>query len=561
MVADQRPVVKTRIRLTTLSGTISDNEYQLSPTIVVFEPDQSTASFEVSIIDDNDVQETRELRLSFEPLDKNSKPGTVVETVITVGDDELEISLRAPGQTECRSPSPPESTPNCRIVVTESDGFGTLQLEASRLTAMPLTVTLRYTADVGALTGELSSDDMQDTFTTTTVATNTTTRHTFQVPVIDDEIAAESTRTAQVVLQPGDGYTVSDTDNTVEIAVVDNDVATVSISSIRDRVTEGDPIVFTVTRDLATDQANSITLMLTHNGDFFSEAMDTRNFGRHEGINLNLTNRNKRNGKVYYYLDHNGDSNSDPLDQVSHDLLDGLLNGGADTDDTQLTGHTGDDDERSVIIDDYALVLPTDTEIRAFFATGIPGGWRQSRPYWAAGVGFSPSTVSRHDAVQVSDGSLITFASDDTFLYHAFFQVLTAQRTISVDLPAGQMDVTVEVATIDMDDSTTDGSLIAELIAVTSPIELGSTVSKVAILHNNLEVTITGPNEESSVSVDENSSVTLAINVGPSVPNHRVSGCESELHRRNLRCAGNENYNSACGNQNVTELFNSCRRR
>ena len=123
LVADQLPVVKTRISLTARSDTVSDDEYQLSPTIIVFALGQSTASFEVSISDDNDIQATRELRLSFVPLDKNSKPGTVVETVITVEDDELGVSLRAPGQTECRSPSPPESTPNCRIVVTEGDWF------------------------------------------------------------------------------------------------------------------------------------------------------------------------------------------------------------------------------------------------------------------------------------------------------------------------------------------------------------------------------------------------------------------------------------------------------
>ena len=269
MVADQLPLVEARIRLTTLSGT-ADGKYQLSPTIVVFKPGQRTASFEVKILNDNILQATRELRLSFDPL-TNSTRGEVFVTVIsiednaapiaglevvggirlkeggdsatlritldrtfnqdttirivtagtattedyiininrlrlsagstyaettleviddmqveadetiilmlvadndlviddrsgaqltlTIEDDELEISLRAPGQTECRSPSPPESTPNCRIVVTESTGFVTLQLEASRLTAMPLTVTLLYTADVGALTGEFSLAD------------------------------------------------------------------------------------------------------------------------------------------------------------------------------------------------------------------------------------------------------------------------------------------------------------------------------------------------------------------------------------------------------------------
>ena len=127
---------------------------RLSTTIITFAPNQSTASFEVSIEDDEDVQETRELRLSFDLLDSNSKPGTVSETVITIEDNELEISLRPR-----------------RIVVTESTGFVTLQLEASRLTSIPLTVNLRYTADVGALTGELTSDNTSEMSTMITVDT------------------------------------------------------------------------------------------------------------------------------------------------------------------------------------------------------------------------------------------------------------------------------------------------------------------------------------------------------------------------------------------------------
>ena len=77
----------------------------------------------------------------------------------------------------------------------------------------------------------------------------------------------------------------------------------------------------------------------------------------------------------------------------------------------------------------------------------------------------------------------------------------------------------MEVDTIAMDDSMTDGSLIAELTAVNGPsIELGNTVSEVAILHDNFEVTITGPGGVSSVTVDENSSATLVINVEPPLP-------------------------------------------
>ena len=254
LVADQRPVVEAQIRLTTLLGTtVSGDEYRLLPTTITFNPNEDEASFEVSIPDDEDVQETRELRLSFDPINNSATRGTVSETVITIEDNELEISLRPR-----------------RIVVTESTGFVTLQLEASRLTSMPLTVNLRYTADVGALTGELSSDNTPEMSTMITVATaDITTRYTFQVPVIDDEIAAESTRTAQVVLQLGDGYTVSDTDNTVEIAVVDDDVATVNISSVRDRVTEGDDIEFIITKDLIADTVTSVNITFTPMGNFF----------------------------------------------------------------------------------------------------------------------------------------------------------------------------------------------------------------------------------------------------------------------------------------------------
>ena len=165
------------------------------------------------------------------------------------------------------------------------------------------------------------------------------------------------------------------------------------------------------------------------------------------------------------------------------------------------------------------MVLPTFTEIQAFFATGIPGGWNQQGPYWAADL-RDLRDGGRHYLVNNSNGTGFVV---DTANFNVFFQVLTAQRTIIVDLPAGQMNtVTVEVATIDTDDSITDGSLIAKLIAVTSPIELGSTVtSEVAIQHNNSVVTIAGPTGLSSVTVDENSSATLFIRVGPSVPNHR----------------------------------------
>ena len=332
--------------------------------------------------------------------------------------------------------------------------------------------------------------------------------HQFTVPIINDRIAAQPERNINISVATGLGYTAS-TDS-VTVTVVDDDVARVSISPIRDRVTEGDTIIFTITRNLATAQATSITLTLTHNGDFFSPApaMDRLMLGDNyadTGIDLNLAYRHKRDGKVYYYLDRFRFGFNSNNDAVTHTLLDDLLNSGFDTINTQPDGHDGSDDERSVIIDGYALVLPTGTEIQDLLSAGgdnpVPGGWANGVPYWAAGLAMDNAgnaVINRHDRVvfaisspfygqiiQVGDGDIRTYA---------FFQVLTAQRTIIVDLPAGQMDVMVEVATIDTDDSITDGSLTAELMAATgSPIEFDSTVSEVVIQHNNSVVTITGP--------------------------------------------------------------------
>ena len=66
LVAEQPPVVEARIRLTTLLETTGlDGKYRLSTTFITFNPDQSEASFEVSIEDDDDVQETPGITFVF----------------------------------------------------------------------------------------------------------------------------------------------------------------------------------------------------------------------------------------------------------------------------------------------------------------------------------------------------------------------------------------------------------------------------------------------------------------------------------------------------------------
>ena len=138
--------------------------------------------------------------------------------------------------------------------------------------------------------------------------------------------------------------------------------------------------------------------------------------------------------------------------------------------------------QRSVIIDGYALVLPTTAEIRAFFAgnSDVPIGWENRTPfnsrYWAADI----SSNGVHRTVNIRDVQSNLIPISDSESLYVFFQVLTAQRTMTVNLPADQQTrytTTVEVVTFDMDDSITDGSLTAELALIDelddSLIELG----------------------------------------------------------------------------------------
>ena len=92
--AEPPPGIKTQIELTTrMETTIPDNDYQLSTTIITFEPNQSTASFEVSIPARTGFQGNLELHLSFDLLNpENSTTGTVSVAVINIKDDSAPIA-------------------------------------------------------------------------------------------------------------------------------------------------------------------------------------------------------------------------------------------------------------------------------------------------------------------------------------------------------------------------------------------------------------------------------------------------------------------------------------
>jgi hypothetical protein len=121
------------------------------------------------------------------------------------------------------------------------------------------------------------------------------------------------------------------------------------------------------------------------------------------GKTLNLVNPIQfENGKIYYYLDANGDGKNSYvsgnistyyLDAISHDYLDTLLNTGADTVDTQANGAKwGIDDERTLKLGSIYIVLPTSSEVKVDFSQGSY--------FWSGGTRYSTS-----DSVPVLNGT------------------------------------------------------------------------------------------------------------------------------------------------------------
>ena len=151
----------------------------------------------------------------------------------------------------------------------------------------------------------------------------------------------------------------------------------------------------------------------------------------------------------------------------------------------------------------------------------IPIGWANNvdSQYWAADTN---TTGNGHFNVNIRTLARTTLSDEQR--HSVFFQVLTAQRTMIVNLPADQSMYTtmVEVVTFDINDSITGGSLIAELALIERPnslIELGDPFTSEVAIEHNLVVTVTGLGGESSVSADEGSNVNLRLNVTPRVDN------------------------------------------
>ena len=145
-----------------------------------------------------------------------------------------------------------------------------------------------------------------------------------------------------------------------------------------------------------------------------------------DSINLNLILPITVNGKTYYWLDNNGTgrpeigSNSD---QVSHDTLDHLLNNGRNTGDTQNGAHDGRDDERSVLIGDFVLILPTAAEfsiLDSALSDTLRARWPDTR-FWTS----TPVDGIRHFIYRLAFGSV---AALDSGIRSVIFQVFAPTR-------------------------------------------------------------------------------------------------------------------------------------
>ena len=225
LVADPPPGIKTRIELTTDSATILNSEYRLSTTIITFEPDQSTASFEVSIFDNDIVRSTRELSLSINPLNENSIPGTVSETVISVVDnDVLNASLEVVvGNIH------PEEGERVTLRVTLDDVYDravTIQIVNSG-TATP--EDYRISSNMVELRAGITFVDRT-------------------LRVIDDDLV-EPDETIIFTLEADNKQIVIDDESSVTLTIADNDVPTISFELARYVILEGTTVTITLVAD------------------------------------------------------------------------------------------------------------------------------------------------------------------------------------------------------------------------------------------------------------------------------------------------------------------------
>ena len=217
----------------------------------------------ISTMNDNDATADGLLTARIVPVFP-LRAGSQIRRTVTVLDNEPKVSITAADGV----------ADNLSVI---EGGIAELQLNISPAAIGELTVTLRYVGDVGALLGlsTLDSVGLPDRFINVQVDAGDT-QHDFSFLVINDDIAAEGIRIADIVVEKGVGYNVG-TASAVAISVEDNDVAEVSFSQSVGTVTEGNPIALIVTKNLVADTNTAVNINFTYEGDFFeSTPMTTR---------------------------------------------------------------------------------------------------------------------------------------------------------------------------------------------------------------------------------------------------------------------------------------------
>ena len=132
--------------------------------------------------------------------------------------------------------------------ISEADGEIMLRLSLSRPISQDLQVDLSSTGDSGLATGAP---------TNVVVSANNTSR-SFSI-LVDDDIAAQATRTFNVLIEPDSSYDVG-TSSSVAVSVLNEDSAVVSIFALSDRVDEGDSAEFEV--QVSNEIAVSLTVTI-----------------------------------------------------------------------------------------------------------------------------------------------------------------------------------------------------------------------------------------------------------------------------------------------------------
>jgi hypothetical protein len=133
------------------------------------------------------------------------------------------------------------------------------------------------------------------------------------------------------------------------------------------------------------------------------------NLGNRNGVNLSLINAYQAPGtnKMYYFLDQNGDGNPNS-DEVSHQSLDNLFNGGADTTTSGNRTIKVDADDGT-----YTIKLPTVAELKPLSSSqnlfGGHWGGVGEYTYWAADRSDSPE---QHALYGLRSGN--TYMRDDS---------------------------------------------------------------------------------------------------------------------------------------------------